>query len=412
MLYKFNNFKSQAFLQRPDVIEIDGYRIEYMGFCKEEHLNKVPVIFIGGAFQNFFSFKKEVQVLMNDYPVVLLDLPSQGSNQQLVSELEFKDFAKLLKSFCDYFSLAKISPIALSYGSATAFYFASLYPQSVDRLILGGTSPHIRESIAKLLRESIRVLKSGDKNLFAEGAVLNLINFAQRNKTNISPRIIKGFFNNMKSLCGNSIQRYIDNTTRLLNLENLHGTPSCPTLVCTGEYDSFTTPYENYLIAKKIPLSTMVLIEGADHLANLEKRDAVLRMYQSFLNDEDMGAVEGIRLVDQSQFSHTHEKRLNKRKSLHDTYVTLVDENSIEANAKVEDINYFGCKLSFEGAPPEQMNLNSTLEFHFCDSQHNRLQELGLSGFLFDDLKNPRCIFKRGSFQQGTKLEQFLETLS
>ena len=54
---------------------------------------------VGGAFQNFNSYKPTVEAFLEDRPCIMLDLPSLGNNEQLVPELSGEDMADLLKEF-------------------------------------------------------------------------------------------------------------------------------------------------------------------------------------------------------------------------------------------------------------------------------------------------------------------------
>ena len=50
---------------------------------------------------------------------------------------------------------------------------------------------------------------------------------------------------------------------------------SCPTLVMTGELDSWSPPARHEKIAAAIPDSTLVIVPGAGHMLPLEAPEAV-----------------------------------------------------------------------------------------------------------------------------------------
>lgn len=406
MPFQHKKFSSLAFISRPSVLQINGSNVEYLGFCLPENKGKTPVVFMGGAFQNFFSFKKDVQVLVRDFPILLLDLPSQGSNAQLAPDLEFEDFASLVVEFMDHFNIPKITPIGLSYGSATAFYLAALHPKRVDKLIMGGTTPRVRDSYRILLEDSIQVLQDGEMELFSQGAVMNLINYSKRHITKISERVIKSFYKNMMALKPNDKQRYIDNTKRLLRLDGVHGTPACEALVLTGEYDNFTTPFENFLMSQKVPRSTFILINESDHLANLQKRDAVIASYQIFLKGHDLKLIDGIQVMNQDNMGK-RERRLDKRHPLQGHWLIIKDSKEQRFHAKLKDISYHGCKIALDKTGKELIERNRYIELEF--PQH---EELGLTAHILNESEDLHCIFRRGNFGQGEKLESYLDRLS
>lgn len=407
MPFQYKKFSSLAFMTKPSVVELDGNRVEYMGFCLPENEGKTPVVFLGGAFQNFFSFKKDVQTLVQDFPILLVDLPSQGSNAQLCEHFEFEDFATLLAKFIDHFKLSKITPIGLSYGSATAFYLASMYPEKVDKLIMGGTTPRVRDSYRALLEDSIDLLLKGEMDIFSQGAVMNLINYSKRAITKIPERVIKGFYKNMLSLKENDKLRYVHNTRRLLRLNGVQGSPKCPALILTGEFDNFTTPYENYLMSQKIDDSTFILIKESDHLANLEKRDEVIASYLMFLKGHDLNLLDGVSVMDAQKMTDL-ERRLDPRLRPMNPNVILVDAMKREFKGKVTDISYQGCQIVLDEILQNPMIDRSS----FLELKMEEALDLDLTAHILRDEGALHCIFRRGDFQQGQKLENYLQQMS
>ena len=93
MKYQYSKFSSLAFIKAPRTEFIKNYKINTLSFCLPENEGKAPIVFLGGAFQSSLSFKKDVQVLIKDFPIIIMDLPSQGDNDQLAPELSFNGFA-------------------------------------------------------------------------------------------------------------------------------------------------------------------------------------------------------------------------------------------------------------------------------------------------------------------------------
>jgi hypothetical protein len=218
--------------------------------------------------------------------------------------------------------------------------------------------------------------------------------------------VIKGFYKNMMALNPNDKQRYIDNTQRLLKLNGVHGTPQCEALVLTGEYDNFTTPYENYLMSKKVPRSTFILINESDHLANLEKRDAVITSYQMFLKNHDLKLLEGIQVMDQGNMGK-RERRLDKRFILKNHQVILKDSNDQEFVGILKDISYHGCKIALDEQQKKQIDRTNYLEVELP-----HLDGLGLTAHILNESEDLHCIFRRGNFGQGERLEGYLDQLA
>jgi pimeloyl-ACP methyl ester carboxylesterase len=412
----YTKFSSLAFLGRPKRHVLKGgWNVEYLSFCLPEHQGKPPVVFLGGAFQTFFSFKKDVQVMMEEHPILLVDLPSQGSNAQLSECLDFQDYARLLYEFITEIGFKTITPIGLSYGSATAFYFASLYPESTHRLILGGTTTRVRDSYRALLQDTFELLDKGEMEIFSQGAVMNLINYSKRHVTKIPERVIKGFYKNMMSLSVNDQLRYKHNTQRLLNLSGVEGQPLCQTLVLTGEYDNFTTPHENYDMSKLVPQSTFILIKEADHLANLEKRDVVIQSYLHFLRSEPLEIVEGIKVMDKNSMQAL-ERRLEERLIPEKRDASIIDASGKRFHCTLMDINVNGCQLHLNTAHLEELDLSKyvALEINDCPELDLTAHVLNRDLICLEDgtpSTTLSCIFRRGDFNQGLRFESYIQTL-
>src|SRR3990167_9616886 len=118
----------------PQVLHIGPWRLHYLAFSQHSDDPRPPVLLLGGAFQSFRSFAGEVGELLAEHPVILLDLPSQGSNLQLAPELSLAQLADLIAAFAEHLQLPPLMPIGLSYGSALAALFAARPPPHCARL--------------------------------------------------------------------------------------------------------------------------------------------------------------------------------------------------------------------------------------------------------------------------------------
>jgi 3-oxoadipate enol-lactonase len=65
-------------------------------------------------------------------------------------------------------------------------------------------------------------------------------------------------------------------------LPELH-TIAAPTLVISGREDPSTPPEHGQAIAERIPGARFEILDGAAHLANLERGDELVRLYLEHL---------------------------------------------------------------------------------------------------------------------------------
>ncbi|WP_339490138.1 alpha/beta fold hydrolase [Pseudomonas sp. EL_65y_Pfl2_R95] len=262
---------------------IGQWRLHYLAYSRASHDPRPPVLFIGGAFQTFRSFSHEVSELLVDHPVILLDLPSQGSNLQLAGELDLEDLADLIAGFISELNLPAVMPVGLSYGSALAALFACRHPNKCQRLLLSGVAAFGRPGARMLLEESLQALEHGDFSSFAQGVVNGLINPLRTQQTGISPTFQKVMLRQLQRLSNSEIQRYKQNSQRLLDFHGFDSHPQCPTLILAGEYDHFTQPWEHAHFAAACANAEFAIIQGADHLAQIERRPSCNQLYLPFL---------------------------------------------------------------------------------------------------------------------------------
>src|SRR4051812_15631143 len=117
MDFQFHDFDTAYFRADPVRTQIGPWVIEHRSFASPATADRTPIMLIGGAFQNAWSFVREVKHFLPQRPIILLDLPGQGDNNQLSDNLSFADFADLIDRFLDDQGVDTVIPIGLSYGS-------------------------------------------------------------------------------------------------------------------------------------------------------------------------------------------------------------------------------------------------------------------------------------------------------
>lgn len=351
---QFSTFSCEELRNSPDVLTLTfqqrSYKAEYKAFCANGNQHKTPVIFLGGAFQSFSSFRSEVEQVLTTHPVVLLDLPSQGNNDQLAPELSLPDYAQLIEQFCQSQQLARVMVLGISYGSAMATLFATAFPQRVERLLLSGITCFRRQSLIALLEDSLQQLRHGDMNAFASTAVCNLINHSRLQQTEVSPTYRRLLFRQIARLNDNERARYAQNTQRLLNFPGFSAYPDCPTLIATGEYDNFTLPAENAAVARQCADATFAVIYNADHLAQFERKEAATALFHGFMCGLPIHQIAGTRLYDPQHFVHQEQRLQPRHRPLEQPYLLMDQASGKEHVVRIRNINFAGCELQLTSA--------------------------------------------------------------
>lgn len=388
-----------SFNRPPLSVEVNGRLVQYLSFSRPKTAHKNPVVILGGAFQRFHSFRKDVEILSDVHPVLLVDLPGQGGNSDLGEDLDFEGLADILCGFMDQVGIEKITPVALSYGSAIGYFFASKYPDRTDKLILGGTTPEVRESVRLLLEESFSSLNEGKMEQFSAGVVLNLLNFYRRHQIKGAELLQRGLYKNMLKLEAIDLVRYEVNTRRLLDLHDLPEGPTCETLVLVGEYDNFTTPAECFEVARKCSNSTFGIVSNTDHLAPYENKKLVNKLYKKFLAGIPINGTSGVKVFSKSEYP-VMLQRLEPRYELDD--ISFIEGGGSFYPVNIVNISTAGVMLdtSLSGKiPVNNRNLKIRLPFN----------ELEIDLFLVDEREETvRGIFKRYHFGKAKEVEEFV----
>jgi pimeloyl-ACP methyl ester carboxylesterase len=405
----YEAYNRSSLKQPPKTDFIGKWRVEYLAFSEPENAHKVPLIVLGGAFQNFNSYKYCVEEILKEVPVILVDLPSLGNNDQLAPQLGMEDLADLLFLWTTQVGLEKVSLMGLSLGSVLASTYAYKQPLVMHKLIVTGILVRPRKSWRMLLEESVKVLDEGRLDEFGQAVVLYLVNHARLKETEITDITRKLFHRQMRSFHDNEQQRYRINAKRLTEVESILGYPECDTLVATGEYDSFTLPWENAQFAARCPNATFALIKGADHVAQLEKRDESVNMFATFLRGGDLREVKGIDVLERDQYEHM-ERRGEPRFIPNNPNANVISFSAVDGSlaidmkVRIRDMSFFGCLLEFE-------HTDFPLEKHARDLiLCPEGTALRIEMFVFEQTENTmRCLFKHGSFVIAEELKALLD---
>ena len=332
----------------PEVLQLGPWRLHYQAYARHADDRRNPVLLLGGAFQSFRSFASEVEELLAEHPVILLDLPSQGGNLQLAPELSLEQLADLIAAFADELRLPPLMPIGLSYGSALAALFAARHPERCARVLLAGITAFGRPGARLLLQEGLALLAEGQTEAFAHGALTGLLNPLRLAQTGVSPVFRKALLRQIQRLSPGDVERYRQNSQRLLAFTGFHCHPASPTLVLAGEHDHFTQPWEHAQFAAACANAHCALIHNADHLAQFEQRAACARLYNPFLRGDDLPLLSpGSQLLAPEQLL-TLEKRHEPRRPPAQRQARLRHADEGEWKVELCELGYFGGLLAAE----------------------------------------------------------------
>ncbi|MGQ1267112.1 alpha/beta fold hydrolase [Acinetobacter baumannii] len=410
----FDIYHRDSFKQPARTTWIDGWKIEYMAIADPQTIHKTPIVIVGGAFQNFNSYKYCVEQLFESGPVILIDLPSMGANQQITNRdtgisagtLELPDLSEMLGRWLDIVGIQKVSVMGMSLGSVVASCFAYHRPDLMDRMILMGVMQKTRKSWRMILEESLKLMQENRMEEFGQAVILYLVNHAKLDKTRMSPTAKKLFFRQMAEFTGTERERYEINCNRLLRLTDVP-IPECKTLVAAGQYDSFTLPHENANFALQCPDMEFALIANADHVPQLQRRKETMSLFTSFLKGESIQNLDGIIPMTREQIQNMERRgeeripvlqpktKLSHRECKTEVPVTIVDVTFFGMYLKLDDV----AQLEFVNEHPRDLAL------HLEDEEG----AFSIECLIFEATEQGvRALFKHGSFELADRLSRFI----
>ncbi|MEN8358424.1 alpha/beta hydrolase [Acinetobacter towneri] len=411
----FDIYDKHSFKQPARTTWINGWKVEYMAIAQPETAHLTPIVIIGGAFQNFNSYKYCVEQLFRAGPIILIDMPSMGANQQMTNvetgesagTLELHDLGQMLGDWLDIVGLDKVSVMGMSLGSVVASCLADQRPELIDRMILMGVMQKTRKSWRMLLEESLHLMKEQRMDEFGQAVILYLVNHAKMEQTRMSPTAKRLFYRQMADFTATEQDRYDVNCNRLLRLTNVP-IPQCKVLVACGQYDSFTLPHENANFALQCPDMEFAMIANADHVPQLQRRKETMNLFATFLSDESIQDLDGIIPMTRAQLL-TMERRGEARIRVQNPQSHLQYRHSdLKIATHIVDLNFFGVLLDFENAAlaAQAAQFERDMALELQDEEGS----FSIECLIFESQgRQLRALFKHGSFEVAERLLRYVE---
>ena len=217
--------------------------------------------------------------------VVRYDLRGHGRSPAPTGPYTISDLGEDLLALIDRLEVERATLCGVSIGAMTSIWAAAQAPERVRRLVLCCTSARFGPEAAEVYRARAETVRARTVDAVADGALERWFTPAFREA---QPELMSQI---RKGLTDTSSEGYAGCCEALASLD-LHpvlGSISAPTLVIAGAEDPATPPDHGRAIADGIPGARFELIEGAAHLANIEKADVVTPLIAGFIDAEQEG---------------------------------------------------------------------------------------------------------------------------
>jgi len=265
--------------------------------CSGKKVSPYPMIFLGGAVMSVKSMEPLLKSFAQFTDVYAIDLPGFGESDLLSDDVGLEFYRDLLLNFTLNKGLKKVNLVGSSYGSAPAILFSIDHPHRVNRLIGIGTMPEVPQAWrAQFIRAVELSMNPDSKEQFAQCFTETIVNQRHASYINKGPLLFKTMKRMLLKLNDKERMAFRYNTLRLLKHKKPKLSSLCNVraLLCTGEYDHFTTPALVDEVASMFYRPDVCLIRNADHMVHIEQNEVFVNMIRSYLSGVGVNLVEGV----------------------------------------------------------------------------------------------------------------------
>jgi 3-oxoadipate enol-lactonase len=226
-------------------------------------------------------WRHQIRQFAGKYKVLAPDLRGFGASDISPGTVTMEDYADDMAALLDALRVDKVVFCGLSMGGYIAFQFAKHYPDRLAGLILCDTRavPDTPEAAQNREALAAKVLKEGTSAL-AEDMMKKLFAPATLESGSDEIASIRAVMENARP---EGVAAALRGLAARPDSRELLGQIEVPTLVIVGEHDAISPPDEMKAIADAIPGAEFLLVEGAGHMAPLEKPEPVNAAIGAFL---------------------------------------------------------------------------------------------------------------------------------
>jgi pimeloyl-ACP methyl ester carboxylesterase len=245
-----------------DEIDAGGIRIAF-----ERRGTGPPLVLLHGILQDSRSWRGQLDALSDEFTVVAWDAPGCGQSSDPPETFRLPEYADCLAAFVDACALDRPHVLGLSLGGALALELFRRHPQVPGTLVLAsayagwaGSLPAdvVERRLAQALREADlsaeEFVPGWIPGLLTESAPVALVDEVEAMMSGFHPAGYRAMARGLAEADLRDVLPRID----------------VPTLLLYGDADRRSPLSVAEGLHAEIPASTLVVLPGVGHLANLE----------------------------------------------------------------------------------------------------------------------------------------------
>ena len=251
-----------------------------------------PIIFVHGWAMNSLIWKYQSDKLAKDFQVIAVDLREHGKSEcgMRNAEYGFNIFVQDLKELINFLGIEKFTLAGWSMSSFIIARYYFKYPKDVEKLIfIGGTPKFLSENdyphgqpmtTVKRLEQNLKrdyknYLKEFCEKLFISGEKIE-----ENRLSKIKRLMFNEDFPPPPYISLQTLNLLVKNDIRD-NLKHI----KVPTLIVHGDIDKICPVGAGKYMAKEIPDSKLVILEGVGHAPFLTQPEKINKEIKDFCYD-------------------------------------------------------------------------------------------------------------------------------
>lgn len=241
-----------------------------------------PVLLVHGHPFDRSMWRPQAEYLAErGHRVVTPDLRGYGDTKTTDTSTGLDVFANDLVALADHLGLASFVLGGLSIGGQIVMQLTKDHPHRVKALLLADTFPGLDTPEAKQARYDTadRIAEEGMEP-YADELLPKMISKQTRaSRPDVEAHVRRMMRDAPKEGAAAALRGRAERPDYTLALKHI----DVPTLVVVGSEDEFTPVADAELIHREIAASTLVVVEGAGHLPNLERETEFDEALSAFL---------------------------------------------------------------------------------------------------------------------------------
>lgn len=246
-------------------VSIDGIAIGY----DDEGSGESLVLVHGHPFDRSMWRPQIERFSRSGWRVIAPDLRGYGESTVVLGTTPLETFARDIAALLDHLDVDGVVLGGVSMGGQIVMEFHRLFAHRIRALVLADTSPQAETEDGKRLRNDTadRLLREG-MGPFADEVLPKMVAPAN---VEALPAVAEHVLAMMRRSSPEGAAAALRGRAERPDYVEMLPRIAVPTLVVVGRDDEFTPVSDAQLMHERIPDATLVVVEGAGHLPNLER---------------------------------------------------------------------------------------------------------------------------------------------